>query len=102
MSRLLPADSASVPTHILVYIVVTYSSLGITYSLLIECLIQTEVGHYGSYNCIVLKLAPLLHIPSIYVEDVVTCDDISLLIDTETSVRIAIIGKAHVKSILNH
>ena len=102
MSGLLTTDTAAVLLHIFVHILVSNSSLGIAYSKLIECLVQTEIGHNCGHNSIGQKLVPVLHVASVYVKNMITCDDISQLIHTETAIRITIIGKANIKTIIYH
>ena len=102
MSGLLTTDTATVLLHIFVHILVSNSSLSIAYSKLIECLVQTKIGHNCGHNSIGKKLVPILHVATVYVENMITCNDISQLIHTETAIRITIIGKANIKAVIYH
>ena len=102
MSGLLSADAAAILLHILVYIFVTYCSLCVADSELIKGLVESEVGHNGCDNSIVIKISSLFHILSINVEDMVSCDYISQLVYAETSVCISIVCEAYIKSIVHY
>ena len=102
MSGLLATNTAAVLLHIFVHILVSNSSLGIAYSKLIESLVQTEIGHNCGHNSIGKKLVPILHVSSVYVKNMITCDDIAQLVHTKTTVRITIIGKANIKAVIYH
>ena len=102
MPALLTADTTAVFHHVLIYIFVSNGCFRVVDSKLIKGLVQTEVGHDGGDNCIGQQLAALFHVFSVDVQNVVTCDHIALLIHTKTTVRIPIIGKTHVHSILHH
>lgn len=45
MTALLTTDTTAVLRHVLVYVLVAHSSLGVTDTLLIESLIQAKIGH---------------------------------------------------------
>ena len=102
VTALLTADATAVFHHVLIYIFVSNGCFRVVDSKLITGLVQTEVGHDGGDNCIGQQLAALFHVFSVDVQNVVTCDHIALLIHTKTTVRITIIGKTHVQSILHH
>ena len=102
MAALLAADAAAVFRHILIHILVAHGGLGIVNALLIKSLVQAEVGHNGGDDRVGDKLAALLHIAAIDVQDMVTGDDIALFIHAEAAVGIAVIGKADVKVILDN
>ena len=77
MAALLAADAAAVFGHVLINILVTDGSLGVADALLVERLVQTEVGHDGGDNGIGQQLAALLSFGiSVDVKNVVAGDHI--------------------------
>ena len=102
MAGLLSADAVSVPDHILVDVFVADSSLLVSDACLVKGLIESEVGHDRSHNRVVEELAPLLHVATVNIEDVVARDHIALLIHTKASVRVAVIGKAGVQILFQY
>ena len=102
MAALLAADAAAVLGHVLINILVTDGSLGVADALLVERLVQTEVGHDGGDDGVHQQLAALLHVAAVNVQDVVAGDDIALLIHAQAAVSVAVVGKADVEMILDH
>ena len=102
MSALLAADTVAGLDHILVNVLVSDLGLVIIDTDLVESLVQTEVGHYGSNDLVVEELASLFHIKSVDVQDVVSGDHIALLVYTQTSVSISVICEAYIKSVINN
>ena len=102
MSALLAANTAAVLGHIFVHVLVANGGLCISYAQLVKCLVQTEVGHYSSNDSIVEQLATLFHVCAVYVKNVVARDNIALFINTQAAVSVAVVGKAHVKTVFHH
>ena len=101
MAALLAADAAAVFGHVLINILVTDGSLGVADALLVERLVQTEVGHDGGDDGVHQQLAALLHVAAVNVQDVVAGDDVALLIHAEAAVSVAVVGKADVEVVLD-
>ena len=80
--------------HVLINILVTDGGLGVADALLVERLVQTEVGHDGGDDGVHQQLAALFHVAAVNVQDVVAGDDIALLIHAEAAVGVAVIGKS--------
>ena len=102
VAALLAADAAAVFGHVLINILVTDGSLGVADALLVERLVQTEVGHDGGDDGVHQQLAALFHIAGVNVQDVVAGDDVALLIHAEAAVGVAVVGKADVKVVLHN
>ena len=101
VAALLAADAAAVFGHVLINILVTDGSLGVANALLVERLVQTEVGHDGGDDGVHQQLAALFHVAAVNVQDVVAGDDVALLIHAEAAVGVAVVGKADVEVILD-
>ena len=82
MTTLLTADTAAVLSHVLIDVLITHCSLGITNTLLIESLVQTKVGHDRGNDSIGQQLASLLHVAAVDVQNMVASDHIALFIHT--------------------
>ena len=102
MSALLAADAAAVLLHVLINVLVAYSSLCVVNTYLVKGSVKTEVGHNCSNDCIVEETSALLHVSSVYVEDMVACDDIALFVNAEAAVSVSVICKTNVKTVLNY
>ena len=102
MAALLAADAAAVFGHVLINILVTDGSLGVADALLVERLVQTEVGHDGGDDGVHQQLAALFHVAAVNVQDVVAGDDVALFIHTEAAVGVAVVGKADVEVVLHN
>ena len=100
MTALFTANAATVLCHILIDILIAHGSLGIVDALLIKCLVQTKVGHNGRDNGIVQQLATLLHIAAVDIQNVISSNDITLFIHTQTTVSVTVIGKTNVQTFL--
>ena len=100
VAALLAADAAAVFGHVLINILVTDGSLGVANTLLVERLVQTEVGHDGGDDGVHQQLAALLHVAAVNVQDVVAGDDVALFIHAEAAVGVAVVGKADVEVVL--
>src|SRR5699024_7721750 len=102
MTALLTTDTTGVLRHVLVYVLVAHSSLGVTDTLLIKRFVQTKVGHDSRNHSIGQQLATLFHIAAIDIQDMVASDDISLLVHAQAAVSIAIKGKTDIQPVLYH
>ena len=102
MTTLLTTDTAAVLRHVLIDVLVAHSGLCIADALLIESLVQAEVGHNGSNNSVCQQFATFLHIAAVDVQDMITSDDITLFIHTQATVSIAVIGETNIQTLLYH
>ena len=102
MTTLLTADTAAVLSHILVNIFVAHSSLSIADALLVKGLVQTKVGHDRGDHGIGQEFSTLLHVATVDVQDMVTGDDIPLLIHAQAAVSVAIEGKTDIQTVLHY
>ena len=102
MTTLLTTDAAAVLSHVLVDILITNRGLGITDALLIECLVQTKVGHNCCNNGVGQQFTALFHVATVNIQDVVAGDDIALLIHTQATVGIAIVCKTNIQTFLHN
>ena len=96
MTTLLTTDTTAVLRHVLVYVLVAHSSLGVTDTLLIKRFVQAKVGHDSRNHSIGQQLATFFHIAAVDVQDVVAGDNIALLVHTQTSIGITIEGKTSI------
>ena len=101
MSALLAAQTAAVGHHVLVDVLVAHGGLGVADVQLVEGLVQAEVAHDGGDHGVAQELAPLLQVPAVDVEDVVAGDDVALLVHAHAPVRVAVVGKAHVQTVVD-
>ena len=102
MTTLLTTDTTAVLRHVLVYVLVAHSSLGITDTLLIKRFVQTKVGHDSRNHSIGQQLATLFHIAAIDIQDMVTSDDITLLVHAQAAVGVTIEGKTNIQTLLHN
>ena len=102
MTTLLTTDTTAVLRHVLVYVLVTHSSLGVTDTLLIKRFVQTKVGHDSRNHSIGQQLATLFHIAAIDIQDMVASDDITLLVHAQAAVGVTIVGKADIQALLHY
>ena len=102
MTALLTTDTTAVLRHVLVYVLVAHSSLGVTDTLLIKRFVQTKVGHDSRNHSIGQQLATLFHIAAIDIQDMVASDDITLLVHAQAAVGVTIVGKADIQALLHY
>ena len=102
MTTLLTTDTTAVLRHVLVYVLVAHSSLGVTDTLLIKRFVQTKVGHDSRNHSIGQQLATLFHIAAIDIQDMVASDDITLLVHAQAAVGVTIVGKADIQALLHY
>ena len=102
MTTLLTTDTAAVLRHVLIDVLVAHSGLCIADALLIESLVQTEVGHNRGNDGIGQQLATFLHVAAVDVQDMITSDDITLFIHTQATISIAVIGETNIQTLLYH
>ena len=100
MTTLLTADTAAIFRHVFVNILVAHSGLDVVDTLLVERLVQAEVRHDGSDHSVGQQFATLLHVATVDIQDVVAGDDVTLLVHTQATVSIAVIGKTDVQTLL--
>ena len=102
MPGLLTTNTAAILHHIFINIFIPYCSLRILDIKSIKSLVKAKIGHYRSHNRIGEKLSALLHITAVHIKDRIPANHISLLIHTETAVRISVVGKANIQSLLHY
>ena len=102
MTTLLTTDTTAVLRHVLVYVLVAYSSLCVTDTLLIKRFVQTKVGHDSRNHSIGQQLATLFHIAAIDIQDMVASDDIPLLVHAQAAVSVTIEGKTNIQTLLHN
>ena len=102
MTALLTTDTTAVLRHVLVYVLVAHSSLGVTDTLLIKRFVQTKVGHDSRNHSIGQQLATLFHIAAIDIQDMVSSDDITLLVHAQAAVGVTIEGKTNIQTLLHN
>ena len=102
MTALLTTDTTAVLRHVLVYVLVAHSSLGVTDTLLIKRFVQTKVGHDSRNHSIGQQLAMLFHIAAIDIQDMVASDDITLLVHAQAAVGVTIEGKTNIQTLLHN
>ena len=102
MTTLLTTDTTAVLRHVLVYVLVAHSSLGVTDTLLIKRFVKTKVGHNSRNHSIGQQLATLFHIAAIDIQDMVASDDIPLLVHAQAAVGVTIEGKTNIQTLLHN
>ena len=102
MTTLFTTDTAAILCHILIDVLISNGSLSITDTLLIKCFVQTKVGHNCCNNGVGQELATLFHVAAIDVQNVIACNDITLLVHTQAAIGITIIGKTNIQTFLHN
>ena len=102
MSRLLTAQSAAVLGHVFVYIFISHGSLGIADARLVKGFVQAKIGHHRSHHRVGDQFASFLHVFAVNIQNGIAVHHPALLIHTQTPVCIAVIGKAHIQTIVLH
>ena len=102
MTGLFAADAVTMLQHVFIYILVANGSFGVRNADLIQCLVETEIGHDRGHHGVVHQFIPFFHIATVDVDDLVAVDQRTCLIHGQTAVGIAIKGKAHVHAVFCH
>ena len=102
MTALLAAQTAAVLHHIFIDVLVADLGFGIVDAKLVKGFVETEVRHNGGDNGVAQQLATLLHVLAVNIENVVAGDHIAFFIHTQAPVGIAVIGKAHIQTVIQH
>ena len=101
MSRLFAAQPAAVFCHILIDIFVPDIGFGVTNPGFIERFIQPEIAHDCRDNRIFQQFSAFFHIFPVNIQNMIACNHLSEFIHAQTTVRVAVIGKAHVTVIFH-
>ena len=102
MAALFTTDTTAILCHILIDVLISNGSLCIADALLIECLVQTKVGHNCCNNGVGQQFTALLHIASVNIQNMVACNNITLFVHTQAAVCITIIGKTNIQTFLHN
>ena len=102
MTGFLSAKPVSVFAHFLVDESVANRCFHIVYSGFVKGFVKSYIAHYGSHDRVLFKLAALFEIFSADIEYVVAGDHFALVVNSKTSVGIAVESKADVKRIFTH
>ena len=76
--------------HVFVNIFVADSGLCVFNADLVKCLVKSEIRHYCCNNCIVFQFSLLHEIFTTYIHNAVSVYNISILINSDTTVCISI------------
>ena len=102
MSGLFSTNAVVICHHILGNVFVTNCSLLITHSFTLQSFVKSHIGHHCGNNSISIQFPLLFQILTADIHNLVTIDDISTMINCDTTVSISIIGKANVQAIVYH
>ena len=94
MSALLTADGIVMLLHTFKHIFVTDSRLLIFQTLGLQCVIQTKVAHHRGHNDIIMQNSLIVHIAAADIHRVVAINQVSVLINSNQTIRISVKGKA--------
>ena len=102
MTGLFTANHIAVCHHILADILIANGSLLITHSFTLQSFVKSHIGHHCGNNSISIQFPLLFQIFTADIHNLVTIDDISTMINCDTTVSISIIGKSNVQAIVYH
>ena len=98
MARLLTAQTIAVLHHIFKYIFIADLGLLVMKSNFVACLVQTNIGHDGGNDHIILELSDLFEIFTTHIEDQVSIDHISIFIYCQAAVCVSVISESYIQS----
>ena len=102
MARLFAAQAVAGSSHVLIHVLVAHSRLFIGNAFSFKCFVKPEIGHDGGDHGVVEQGSLLLHVFAADVHDDIAIHYIALPVHGNAAVRIAVIGKAQVASLLHH
>lgn len=97
MARLLTAQTIAVLHHIFKYIFIADLGLLVMKSNFVACLVQTNIGHDGGNDHIILELSDLFEIFTTHIEDQVSIDHISIFIYCQATVCVSVISESYIQ-----
>ena len=102
MTALLATQAVLVLVHASVDVLITYAGFLVREAGVIKCFEQAKVAHDGSDHGLLCQATILVEIGAADVEDQVSVNYVAALVNCQATVSIAVVGKAHVKAVLNH
>ena len=102
MSGLFSTNAVVICHHILGNVFVTNCSLLITHSFTLQSFVKSHIGHHCGNNSISIQFPLLFQIFTADIHNLVTIDDISTMINCDTTVSISIISKSDIQAIVYH
>ena len=102
MATLLAAQAVLVFVHASVDVLIAYAGFLVREASVVKCFEQAKVAHDGSDHGLLCQATILVKVGATDVENQVSVNHVTTLVNCQAAVSIAVIGKAHVKAILDH
>ena len=102
MTTLLATQTVLVLVHASVDVLIAYASFLVREASVVKCFEQAKVAHDGSNHGLLCQTAILVEVGAANVENQVSVNHVAALVNCQAAVSITVIGKAHVKAVLNH
>ena len=102
MTTLLTAQAVLVLVHASVDVLIAYVGLLVREASVVKGFEQAKVAHDGSDHGLLSQATILVEVGAADVENQVSVNHVTTLVNCQAAVGIAVVGKAHVKAVLNH
>ena len=102
MTALLAAKAVLVLVHASVDVFIANVGLLVRKASVVEGLEQAKVAHNGGDHGLLSQATILVEVGAADVEDQVSVNHVTALVNCQAAVSVAVVGKAHVKTVLNH
>ena len=100
MAGLFASQAVSRSRHVFIHILIAYGCLFIGNPFSVKGFVQSEIRHNGRNNRIVKQASLLFHVFSANIHNAVAVYYISLIVHSNTAVRITVIGKTGIAALL--
>ena len=102
MTALLAAQAVLVLVHASIDVLIAHVGFLVREAGVIKCFEQAKVAHDGGNHGLLCQATILVEVGAADVENQVSVNYMAALVDCQAAVSVAVVGKAHVKAVLNH
>ena len=102
MTTLLAAQAVLILVHASVDVLIAHVGLLVREASVVKCFEQAKVAHDGGNYGLLSQATILVKVGAADVEDQVSINHVAALVNCQAAVSVTIVGKAHVKAILNY
>ena len=102
MTTLFATQAVLVLVHASVDVLIAHVGLLVREASVVKCLEQAKVTHDGSDHGLLCQATILVKVGAADVEDQISINHVATLVNCQAAVSVTVIGKAHVKAVLDY